>query len=94
MLLPTPAVGIFFMFFFEKSQWKICIIHKRLLYLQCNLKPKKMDEEKERIRQELLKELEQLTKYYKEVSARGKQIKKFYDNEISRIVKALKELGV
>lgn len=53
-----------------------------------------MNEEKERIRQELLKELEQLTKYYKEVSARGKQIKKFYDNEINRIVKALKELGV
>ena len=53
-----------------------------------------MSEEKERIRQELLKELEQVTKYYKEVSARGKQIKKFYDNEINRIVKALKELGV
>lgn len=52
-----------------------------------------MNEEKEKERQRLLKELEHFTKYYKEVSARGKQIKKFYDEEIKRIVKALKELG-
>lgn len=53
-----------------------------------------MNKEKEKIRKQLLAELEHFTKYYKEVSARGKQIKKCYDYEISRIVKALKELGV
>ncbi|WOC50672.1 hypothetical protein BPO_0025 [Bergeyella porcorum] len=53
-----------------------------------------MNEEKEKIRKQLLAELEHLTKYYKEVSVRGKQIKKYYDEEINRIVKALKELGV
>lgn len=53
-----------------------------------------MNEEKEKIRKQLLAELEHLTKYYKEVSARGKQIKKYYDDEINRIVKALKELGL
>lgn len=50
-----------------------------------------MDKEKQR--QELLKDLEYLTRYYKEVSSRGKQIKKFYDDEINRIVKELKKLG-
>lgn len=34
-----------------------------------------MNEEKEKIRKQLLAELEHLTKYYKEVSTRGKQIK-------------------
>lgn len=53
-----------------------------------------MNEEKEKIRKQLLAELEHLTKYYKEVSVRGKQIKKYYDDEINRIVKALKELGL
>lgn len=52
-----------------------------------------MNHEKEQERQRLLKEFEHLTRYYKEVSVRGKQIKKFYDEEINRIVKALKELG-
>lgn len=51
-----------------------------------------MDKEKER--DKLLEELRHFTKYYKEVSARGKQIKKFYDDEIKRIVKALKDLGI
>lgn len=50
-----------------------------------------MDKETER--QKLLKDLEYFTRYYKEVSTRGKQIKRFYDLEIKRIVKALKELG-
>lgn len=62
--------------------------------MQCYKNQEKMNTEKERIQKELLAELEHLTKYYKEVSVRGKQIKKYYDDEINRIVKALKELGI
>jgi hypothetical protein len=52
-----------------------------------------MNELKEKERQSLLKDLEFFTRYYKEVSSRGKQIKNYYDFEIQRIVSELKELG-
>jgi len=52
-----------------------------------------MNEYKEKVRQALLKDLEYLTRYYKEVASRGKQIKSYYDSEIQRIVNELKELG-
>ncbi|MDO5510231.1 MAG: hypothetical protein Q4F57_06015 [Weeksellaceae bacterium] len=48
---------------------------------------------KEKERKKLLKDLEHLTRYYKEVSTRGKHIKEAYDEQIERIVEALKELG-
>lgn len=48
---------------------------------------------KEKERKRLLKELEFFTRYYKEVTTRGPQIKDYYDAEIMRIVNVLKELG-
>lgn len=48
---------------------------------------------KEKQRKQLLKELDYYTRYYREVSIRGKQIKDFFDEQIERIIQALKELG-
>ncbi len=44
-------------------------------------------------RKRLFKELEYFLRYYNEVAPRGKQIKKFYDLEIERIIERLKEIG-
>ncbi|UOH78169.1 hypothetical protein MT996_01550 [Ornithobacterium rhinotracheale] len=49
--------------------------------------------QKNQERKKLMKELEQLTMYYKEISLRSEKVARYYDEQIERIVEALKELG-
>ncbi|MRJ10984.1 hypothetical protein EDL98_07785 [Ornithobacterium rhinotracheale] len=49
--------------------------------------------QKNQERKKLLKELEQLTMYYNEIMYRSEKVAKYYDEQIQRIIQALKDLG-
>jgi len=49
--------------------------------------------EKLKKRKELLKDLDYLTMFYKELKPRASQVIKEYDKQIKRIIEQLKELG-
>ncbi|WP_172920002.1 hypothetical protein [Capnocytophaga canis] len=49
--------------------------------------------EKLKKRKELLKDLDYITLMYSEIKPRAPQVIKYYDKQIQRIVKQLKELG-
>lgn len=52
-----------------------------------------MDKQTKKEKVKLKKDLDFYLDYYKEVSARGEEIKEAFDREIERIIEALKQIG-